>query len=216
MKKSKYFIFLFCNRKKIRILYKCMTKNRVYELWHEYRTQKRPPFVKLRTGGKKRKEDLVYELALIFPMNRWVSQDKFYVKDTLGRNVEARLDDSKFRIKEIVPYWEEELIYDYDSKKRIRYYDMIEYISSISEIAQIFTLNNKLFVQVENNIRLFGNKNIDDTMRLFDIVKEDVLKRKMGNFIFVKDLTTHQRILLYNLLESKGYKRTELFRHYSY
>jgi hypothetical protein len=193
-----------------------MTKNRVYELWHEYRTQKRPPFVKLRTGGKKRKEDLVYELALVFPMNRWVSQDKFYVKDTLGRNVEARLDDSKFRIKEIIPYWEEELIYDYDSKKRIRYYDMIEYISSISEIAQIFTLNNKLFVQVEDNIRLFGNKNIDDTMRLFEIVKEDVLKRKMGNFIFVKDLTTHQRILLYNLLESKGYKRTELFRHYSY
>lgn len=216
MKKSKYFIFLFCNRKKIRILYQCMTKNRVYELWHEYRTQKRPPFVKLRTGGKKRKEDLVYELGLIFPMNRWVSQDKFYVKDTLGRNVEARLDDSKFRIKEIIPYWEEELIYDYDSKKRIRYYEMIEYISSITEIAQIFTLNNKLFVQVEDNIRLFGNKNIDDTLRLFEIVKEDVLKRKKGNFIFVKDLTTHQRILLYNLLESKGYKRTELFRHYSY
>jgi hypothetical protein len=193
-----------------------MTKNKVYELWHEYKTQKKPPFIKLRTGGKKRKEELVYELALIFPMNRWVTKDSFFVRDSLGRNIEARLDDIKFRIKEIIPYWEEELIYDYESKKRIRYYEMMEYISSITEIAQIFTLNNKLFVQIDDKIRLFGNKNIDDTLRLFDIVREDLLKRKKGNFIFVKDLTTHQRILLYNLLESKGYKRTELFRHYSY
>jgi len=193
-----------------------MTKNRVYEIWHEYKTQEKPPFVKLRTGGKKRKEELVYEIALIFPMNRWVSRDNFFVRDSFGRNVEARLDDDKLRIKEILPYWEEELIYDHDSKKRIRYHEMMEYITSIHDIAQIFTLNNKLFVQVENDIRLFGNKNIDDTSRLFDLVRDDILKKKMGNFIFVKDLTTHQRILLYNLLESKGYKRTELFRHYSY
>lgn len=216
MRKPKYFIYFFCNKKKIKILYSCMTKNRIYEEWHDYKSQKKPPFVKLRTGGKKRKEDLVYELGLIFPMNRWVSSDSFYVRDSMGRNVEARLENDKFRIKDIMPYWEEELIYDYDTKKRIRYHEMMDYILSISDIAQIFTLNNKLFVQVENDIRLFGNKNIDDTARLFDIVREDLLKRKKGNFIFVKDLTTHQRTLLYNLLESKGYKRTELFRHYSY
>lgn len=193
-----------------------MTKNKVYELWHEYKTQKKPPFVKLRGGGKKRKEDLVYELALIFPMNRWVSKDSFFIRDSLGRNIEARLDDDKFRIKEVIPYWEEELIYDFESKKRIRYHEMMNYITSIKEVAQIFTLNNKLFVQVDDNIRLFGNKNIDDTNRLFEIVRDDIIHRKMGNFIFVKDLTTHQRTQLYNLLESKGYKRTELFRHYSY
>lgn len=216
MKNPKYFIFLFCNKKKIKTLYKCMTKNKVYEMWREYKTQQKPQFIKLRTGGKKRKEDLVYEIALIFPMNRWVSKDSFYIRDSLGRNIEARLDDDKKRIKEIFPYWEEELIYDYESKKRIRYHDMMEYILSITEIAQIFTLNNKLFVQVENDIRLFGNKNIDDTARLFELVRGNILKMKRGNFIFVKDLTTHQRTLLYNLLESKGYKRTELFRHYSY
>jgi len=216
MKKSRYKIILFCNKKKIKLLYQCRTKNKVYEHWHEFKTHEKPPFIKLRTGGKKRKEDLVYELALIFPMNRWVSKDMLYVRDSLGRNVEARLDDNKFRIKDIYPYWEEELIYDYESKKRIRYYDMINYVLSITEIAQIFTLNNKLFVQVDNNIRLFGNKNIDDTTRLFEIVRDDIIKRKKGNFIFVKDLTTHQRTQLYNLLETKGYKRTELFRHYSY
>jgi hypothetical protein len=51
---------------------------------------------------------------------------------------------------------------------------------------------------------------------LFELIKSDLLKRKRGNFLFVKDITTHQRKLLYEMLESKGYKRTELFRHYSY
>ena len=83
-------------------------------------------------------------------------------------------------------------------------------------IAQIFTLNNKLFVQVEEDVKLFGNKNINDANRLLELVKEDLLKKKRGNFIFVKDVTTYQRTLLYDLLESKGFKRQELFRHYSY
>ena len=93
---------------------------------------------------------------------------------------------------------------------------MMAQIYPIGEIAQIFTLNNKLFVQVEDNIKLFGNKNLKDSDKLFEIVKEDLTKKKKGNFIFVKDITTYQRKQLYNLLESKGFKRRELFRHYSY
>lgn len=93
---------------------------------------------------------------------------------------------------------------------------MMEKIYPINEIAQIFTLNNKLFVQIENDVKLFGNKNIKDSERLFEIVRDDLLNKKKTNFIFVKDVTTHQRKLLYKLLESKGFKKTELFRHYSY
>jgi len=212
MKNGKYFIVLFCNKKKVKILYKCMKRTTVYEYWREFRTEKKPRYVK-QQGGKRNRE-LIYELGLIFPNNRWATQ--IWVKDSLGRNEPAIIEDDKFRIKEIVPYWEEELIYDYSIKKRIRYHEMMEYIESVTEIAQIFTLNNKLFVQVEEDVRLFGNKNIKDADRLLELVKEDLLKKKRGNFIFVRDVTTHQRTLLYNLLESKGFKRQELFRHYSY
>jgi hypothetical protein len=212
MKNGKYFIVLFSNKKKIKILYKCMQKTTVYEYWREFKTQRKPPFVKVQGG--KRNQDVIFELALIFPNNRWVTQ--VWVKDSLGRNEPAIIEDNKFRIKEIVPYWQEELIYDFQTKKRIRYHEMMEYITSVKDIAQIFTLNKNLFVQIENDVRMFGNKNKFDSERLFDIVREDLLKRKRGNFIFVKDINTHQRTLLYNLLESKGFKRTELFRHYSY
>lgn len=212
MKNGKYFIVLFCNKKKVRILYKCMKRLTVYDFWREFKTEKKPPFIKLKGG--KRNQDLIYELVLIFPNNRWAT--KTYIRDSLGRNVEAKIENDKFRIKEMFPYWEEELIYDFQKKKRIRYHEMMEQIMPIQDIAQIFTLNNKLLIQVENNILMFGNKNIFDSERLFEIVKEDLLKRKRGNYIFIKDITTHQRKLLYDMLESKGFKRTELFRHYSY
>ena len=157
---------------------------------------------------------MVYELALIFPNNRWATNP--WVKDSLGRNIEAKIEDNKYRIKEIIPYWVEEQIYDFQGKKRIRYHEMIAQILPIIEIAQIFTLNNKVFVQIENDVKLFGNKNLKDTERLFEIIKSDLLERKRANFLFIKDISTVQRKNLYSLLESKGFKRRELFRHYSY
>ena len=209
---GRYFIILFCNKKKLRTLYRCQKKNTVYEYWHEFITEKKPPFIKLQGG--KRKRELVFELGLIFPNNKWAIPT--IIRDSLGRNVEAKMVDPKFRIKELIPYWDEELVYDLENKKRIRYHQMMEIILKVDEIAQIFTLNNKLFLQVEDNIRMFGNKNIADANRLFEIVRADINKRGKGNFIFVKDITTYQRSNLYTLLESKGYKRSELFRHYSY
>lgn len=189
-----------------------MKRTTATEYWHEFKTEKKPDFIKIQGG--KRNQEQIYELALVYPNNRWAT--KTYVRDSLGRNVEAIIENDKFRIKEMVPYWKEELIYDFQTKKRIRYHEMMEQILKISEIAQIFTLNKNIFIQIENDVRLFGNKNINDSDRLFNIIKSDITKRKKGNFLFVKDITTHQRKLLYQMLESKGYKRSELFRHYSY
>jgi hypothetical protein len=208
----KYAIVLFENQKKIKVLYKCMQRKTVYEYWREYKTERKPPFVKLQ-GGKRRQE-LVYELGLLLPNNRW--SDQVWVKDSLGRNQKAILEDDNLRIKEIIPYWVEEKVYDYDNGKRIRYHEMMEQILPINDIAQIFTLNNKLFVQIEDNVRYFSCKNLIDTERLFEIVKNDLLNRKRANFMFVKDVSTQQRKMLYAMLIAKGYKKSELFRHYSY
>ena len=213
MKNGKYFIVLFCNQKRVKILHRSMKRTTAYEYWREFKTQQVPPFLK-QQGGERKKNELVFELALVFPNNRWATAT--YVRDSLGRNIESKIENDKFRIKEIIPYWQEEQIYDFQIKKRVRYHVMMEQILPITEVAQIFTLNNKLFVQVDDDIKLFGNKNINDANRLFEIVKKDLVKRKKGNFFFVKDITTHQRSLLYKLLESKGFKKEELFRHYSY
>lgn len=208
----KYFIYLYCNRKKQKIIHKSAKRTTILEVWRELKTQKKPRYVKTNSG--KKREETNYELALIFPNTRWST--KTYIRDDMGRNLEATIDNDKQRIKEIIPYWAEELIYDFDAKKRIRYHEMIQQFYDVSEIAQVFSLNNKIFLQVDNDVKMFGNKNLEDSNRLFDIIREDLLKKKKTNYIFVKDVTTHQRKLLYNLLVSKGYKRRELFRHYSY
>ena len=160
------------------------------------------------------KNELVFELALVFPNNRWATAT--YVRDSLGRNQPAIIENDKFRIKEILPYWQEELIYDLQTKKRIRYHEMVDKILPITEITQIFTLNKNLFVQIEDDVKMYGNKNLNDSDRLFELLKQDLLKKKKTNFMFVKDITTYQRKQLYKLLESKGFNRRELFRHYSY
>ena len=208
----KYAIVLFENQKKIKVLYKCMQRKTVYEYWRGYKTEKKPPFVKLQ-GGKRRQE-LVHELGLLLPNSRW--SDQVWVKDSLGRNQKATFEDDNLRIKEIIPYWVEERVYDHDNGKRIRYHEMMEQILPINDIAQIFTLNNKMFVQIEDNVRYFSCKNLIDTERLFEIVRNDLLNRKRGNFMFVKDVSTQQRKMLYTMLIAKGYKKSELFRHYSY
>jgi hypothetical protein len=114
-----------------------MTKNTIYEYWREFRTQRKPMFLKIQGGGKQRKSELIFELALIFPNNRWAT--KTYYKDSMGRNMEALIEDEKFRIKEVIPYWKEELIFDHQLKKKIRYHEMVNNIIPITEIAQIFT-----------------------------------------------------------------------------
>lgn len=214
MDNKKYSIVLFLNKKQIKILYSTNNKKNIYKNWKEYKKLKPPKYIKKQVS--KRNQNANYELGLIFPMNRWVSEDRFFVRDSLGRLVEALIDDETKRIKEIIPFWEEELIYDYENKKRIKYDEFLDLLLKINEISQFFSLNNKLFIQTDSNIRLFGNKNINDAQRLFELIREDLIHNKKGNFIFIKDLSTPQRRNLYDLLETKGYKRTELFRHYSY
>ena len=193
-------------------MYKCMQRTTVYEYWREFRTQRKPRFIKQQ--GSRRREEKLYELALVFPNNRWATAT--YVKDSLGRNQEAIIENDKYRIKEIIPYWREELIYDFQQKKRIRYHEVLEQFMPVTEIGQVFSLNKNLFLQVDDEIKMFSNKNLNDSDRLFELIKEDLLAKKKTNFIFVKDVTTYQRKQLYNLLESKGINRRMLFKHYSY
>jgi hypothetical protein len=213
-KKRKYKIILFCNKKRKKLFYQTINITAVRDLWYELKTEKKPRYVK--EYGGKRNQKLDFELALIYPDNRWAKNKTITKRDDLGRVIDVGVDTKGYRLKEMVPYWQEEKIYDHDNKKRIRYHELLNIFEEIDDIAQIFTLNTKLFLQIEDNVRMFGNKNLSDSERLFEILREDLLKKKKGNFIFVKDITTHQRKSLYNLLEKKGYKRSDLFRHYSY
>jgi hypothetical protein len=212
--KHKYFIILYLNGKKKKLVHKSARRSTIMEHWSELKTQKIPPYCAEIRGRKRTK--LEFELFLIYPKTRWNTTDKAYKKDELGRHIEVSLDSEKFRVKEIIPWFEEERVYDFQVKEHIRFHEMMDKIYPIEDICHIFTLNNKLFVQVENDVHVYGNKNLHDTARLFDLVIDSINKKKRKNFLFVKDVTTYQRKQLYDFLITKGFSRRELFRHYSY
>lgn len=212
--KHRYFIILYLNGKKKKTLHKTVKRSTIMDYWREYKTQIKPRYCAEIRGRKRTK--LNFELFLVYPMTRWSITDKAYKKDGLGRNISVTLDNPDYRVKEIIEWWEEERVFDFQIKKHIKYDQLLSNIMEVTDICQIFTLNNKLFVQIENDVRVYGNKNLHDTDRLFDIVREDLQNKKRKNFLFIKDVSTYQRKQLYDFLITKGFSRKELFRHYSY
>ena len=205
---------MFLNGKKKKVLYQANKRTTINEHWRECKTQKKPLYCAANRG--RARTSLNFELLLVYPMNRWVTEEKAYKKDHLGRNQEVYFGRDDYRVKEIIEWWEQEKIYDFQQKKHIFFDEMYSIISKVEVHSQIFTLNNKIFLQVDDDVTVYKNKNLNDTQRLFLILQAELLKNKRKNFMFVKDVTRYQRTLLYNLLEPKGFSRNELFRHYSY
>ena len=208
-------IVLFLNGKRKKVLHQANKRTTINEHWREFKTQRKPLYCAENRGRSRQK--LNFEIALFYPMNRWVTpNDKAFRKDHLGRNQEIYVESKDYRIKEVMEWWEQEKIYDFQQKKHIFFDEMYSIISKVDAHSQIFTLNNKIFLQVDDDVTVYKNKNLNDTQRLFMILQAELLKNKRKNFMFVKDVTRYQRSLLYNLLEPKGFSRNELFRHYSY
>ena len=208
-------VVLFLNGNKKKILYKSNKRTTINEYWRECKTQKKPIYC-AEVRGRARTA-LKFELVLIYPKNRWSTGDQFYKKDELGRNEPIGLtNNDEYRVKEVIDWWEPEKIYDFQQKKHIYFEEMFGIIEKITELSQIFTLNNKIFIQIDDEITVYKNKNLKDTGRLFGILRSELLNKKRKNFIFVRDVTSYQRKMLYKLLEGKGFSKNELFRHYSY
>ncbi len=212
MDRDFFYIILYKNRKKQRILHKSEDKNLIMKYWKRYDKPKEALFERVHQG--KRHKIVKYEVALLFPYRK--NGKTVYVRDELGRNVEAPLEDYSHQIRDIRPFHEEETIFDFQTRKRIKAKKLIKHLSEVSEISQIFKLNNKLFLQIDDYLEMYGNKNVDDCSRLFEVVRGELLSMGKSNFIFVRDISTTQRSNLYQLLENMGYNRKELFRHYSY
>ena len=210
--KPSYYIILFNDGKRISTFHSSRTQKTIYSYWKRFKNAKPPRFIK-KYSGKKRHNLIKVELALIFP-NYKDAKTKF-VQDEYGRQVKAEVSNQQFRIKEIIPYWIEDQIYDADNKTMIWYDQLINILTERLEISQIFTLNNKIIYQVDDHVRLFSVKNIDDAQRLFGLIREDLISMGYGNYIFVKDIDTEERVFLYDMLEKKGYSRASLIKHYS-
>ena len=138
--------------------------------------------------------------------------ENYFVRDDLGRQVRIKTDDSTIKIVKISKYRLEELIYDISKNKRLSFKNFYKSYLSGGEIKIISKLNNKFFIQEDDNINLFSLKTESDCLRFFNQLETYLFEKKKANCILVSDSSTRQKKYLYSLLESKGISKKSLYK----
>lgn len=81
-----------------------------------------------------------------------------------------------------------------------------------TEMKNIFTLHNKLIIQIDENYFLFSLKNSEDCERALNNLEKYFREKNRRDAIFVKDISTVQRKWIYDILVDKGFSRPRLYR----
>jgi len=212
MRTYNYLIVLFNGSKKQRVLYRSNIKSTIDKKYAEL-LKKSIKFFPRKNLNKKKCE---FEVVLL---KKGDDKNKLtHVKDSLGRNVPYKITGGDYVILETSHFEIEELIYDHQTRKRIDSTVLMgTYLpKEESNLLNVFTINNKLVIRDEDNVKIFSLKNIDDCRRLLDNIRRKFTDEGRINCIFTKDLSTIQRKEIYNLLEEQGFSRSFLYKHYTY
>lgn len=209
-KDKKYFIVLFSNKKKRRVLFKSNNIKNTREKYNALISQNQVLFPQ----QYRNKQKVNYEIALVTTLD--VPAPEIFFKDDMGRNQKAEFTSGPYTFLELNPYNVEEKIWDFEKDTYTDAQYIYNKIKRGQELKQVFTLNNKLFIQKDDHIVGFGLKNIDDCHRLFKLLQQKSVNEGYGNLMFVIDFSTAQRKDLYDLLQKNGFPKESLYKHYSY
>ena len=206
---KKYKIILIKNSVPKKTLFTSNVKRTTYHKFHKFLNTKQPLF----TRKYVKRKFCQFEMAIF---SKEITTSKVYRKNNLGKNVEVSIHLPDYHLIELVPYWVEELVYDHSKKSRVSLDYLIKTYLPKKDFKQVFTLNNKLIIQNDNDFRLFSLKNVDDCSRLLNIIKSIFVNGGRTDCLFVPDSSTTQRKQLYNLLEGYGFDRKFLYKQYTY
>ena len=155
-------------------------------------------------------EECEFYIALITDQTK--TQNSIFLIDDLGRNKSVFLENPNFVFLDIKYYKIEEAIYDWSTNKKITILELIKKYCKNNELKSIFTLNNKLCIQINENINLFSLKNREDSERLLLTMENYFIENDRRDALFIRDISSAQRKWTYKLLEEKGYSKNKLYR----
>ena len=139
-------------------------------------------------------------------------QKSLFLTDDLGRNNPINLDDPEYVFLDIQKYKMEETIFDWQSQSKITMNQIIENYCVSKDLKNIFTLHNKLCIQIEEVVHVFSLKNKEESDRLLDVLQKYFLVYSRLDAIFVRDVSNAQRKWLYKVMEDKGFDKKRLYR----
>jgi hypothetical protein len=203
---KKYIIVLFKNKKKRKIIKGYNTEKRAKKFFNEKVKSNDIKFPMLYENAEK----VEYEIGLL--TNQSKIQKTLYTIDELGRNQIVNIEDPDFIFLDIKKYDLEEKIYDWQTEEKITYdYFYKKYLSS-KELKSIFTVHNKIIIQINEDFNVFSLKNNFDSVRLLETLQEDFVNTGRMDGIFVRDTSTTQRKWIYNVLVENGFDKQRLYR----
>lgn len=210
MLETKYQIVLFNNQSKKRIMATSRIYNNINKKFKEIHKKSNVIFpVKYN-----KKIECSFELALVCVGK--CKKTPIHRRDELGRLTEVTMKSKKYQIIKIKPFSIEEKVYDHQLGRRIEFGELYDKYLSSKNIIQIYSLNNKVVIQNNDLFNLFSLKNVSESSRFLSCIKKYFTDKGKFNFLISRDLSTIQRKELYNLLESKGFSRKLLYKHYTY
>jgi hypothetical protein len=195
-------IILFKNNKKKKVLKTFKTEKKANDFFNK--------LIEISEKVKFREEfnsgyEIEYNLGIIG--DKVILENIFY-KDELGRTIYINPRVGDKYIQNIKNYNKEELIFDFQTKRKISYDTLVKTYFKNSEVYLISKLNNKIVVQNQTVINIFSLKNEYDSSRIIDILQKDLV----GKSIVSKDTNTIHRKYIYSLLVEKGFKKDYLYR----
>lgn len=195
-------IVLFKNNKKKKVLKTFKTEKKANDFFNK--------LIEISEKVKFREEfnsgsEVEYNLGIIGDK---VILEKIFYTDDLGRTIYINPKIGDKYIQNIKNYNREESIFDFQTKKKISYDNLVKTYFKNDEVYLISKLNNKIVVQNQTITNIFSLKNEYDSSRLVDILQKDLV----GKSIVSKDTNTVHRKYIYSLLVEKGFKKDYLYR----
>lgn len=156
-------------------------------------------------------ENVSYEIALLSRKDNY--QVPLFKMDEIGRNNSVFIsEESDYVIKRIDNYKMEELIYDWETKNRISFNELIFNYLPKNSVKVVSKLHNKIVIQNDEDFKLFSLKNEEDSERLLQTLESYFLNSGRVDSIFVRDESTINRKWMYDILEKNGFNRKKLYR----
>jgi len=202
-----YIVVLFKNKKRKKIIKSFVRKN-IAELYFKKLCEQSDK-VKFNVEVEN-SLDVTYEVGLL--CKNIDTQFQLFSQDDIGRNIRVNLEDSDLQIIKIHRYRVPEKLHDWSTNKRITYDEFFKKHFTNKELKNVFTVNNKIIVQRDEQTSVYSLKNIEESKRLLMLLQDECVSLKRADAIFVKDMDTIQRKYLYDHLEKLGIDKKRLYR----
>jgi hypothetical protein len=200
-------IVLFKNNKKKKLIKTFITQKKATERYKTLLDKSKTIYFEKKVENA---EYCNFYLAIV--TNQKQLQKTLVIKDELGRNKVVDLEDPDYIFLDFQPYKIEELIFDWQTKKKIKFLDFIKKYCTSKELKSIYCLNNKVCVQINEDVNMFSLKDKYESDRFLGIVENYFIENGRSDALFIRDVSIAQRKWVYDILVGKGFDKSYLYR----